>query len=129
MEMTYDGAMVMPANFVVVDEEEMEYLDGGGLYMSYDTLLGVASAICANPYSISALAASVKYSAIYIACKIGIYGTAIGAIVGVSLGTWMISQATTFAERTFTALTKHKGCEFTIGWHWRVVPVLEGTIR
>lgn len=29
MEMTYDGAMVMPANFVVVDEEEMEYLDGG----------------------------------------------------------------------------------------------------
>lgn len=27
--MTYDGALVMPKNFVSVDEEEMTYVDGG----------------------------------------------------------------------------------------------------
>ena len=32
MEMTYDGALVMPKNFVAVDEDEMTYVDGGGLY-------------------------------------------------------------------------------------------------
>ena len=29
MEMTYDGALVMPKSFAVVDEEEMTYVDGG----------------------------------------------------------------------------------------------------
>ena len=29
MEMTYDGALVMPKNFAIVDEEEMTYVDGG----------------------------------------------------------------------------------------------------
>ena len=29
MEMTYDGALVMPKNFAVVDEEEMTYVEGG----------------------------------------------------------------------------------------------------
>ena len=28
MEMTYDGALVMPKSFAVVDEEEMTYVDG-----------------------------------------------------------------------------------------------------
>lgn len=37
MEMTYDGAMVMPASFVVVDEEEMTYLDGGYVATLYGT--------------------------------------------------------------------------------------------
>lgn len=43
MEMTYSGAMVMPANFAVVDEEEMTYLDGGG-WME-DIVIGVFSAL------------------------------------------------------------------------------------
>ncbi len=29
MEMTYDGALVMPKNFAIVAEDEMEYVDGG----------------------------------------------------------------------------------------------------
>lgn len=29
MEMCYDGALVMPNNYTVVDEEEMTYVDGG----------------------------------------------------------------------------------------------------
>lgn len=29
MTMTYDGTMVMPSKFVVVEQNEMEYIDGG----------------------------------------------------------------------------------------------------
>lgn len=30
MEMCYDGALVMPSNYAVMDEEEMTYVEGGG---------------------------------------------------------------------------------------------------
>lgn len=31
MEMTYDGALVMPSSYAVMDEEEMMYLEGGAI--------------------------------------------------------------------------------------------------
>ena len=34
MEMCYDGVLVMPNNYAVVDEEEMTYVDGGTVYCS-----------------------------------------------------------------------------------------------
>lgn len=34
MEMCYDGALVMPKNYAVVNEEEMTYVDGGGFSMA-----------------------------------------------------------------------------------------------
>lgn len=30
MEMCYDGVLVMPSNYVAMDEEEMTYVEGGG---------------------------------------------------------------------------------------------------
>lgn len=39
MEMTYDGALVMPKSFAIVAEDEMEYVDGGGWL--YDLAIGV----------------------------------------------------------------------------------------
>lgn len=32
MEMTYDGALVMPSSYVAMDEDEMMYTDGGGTF-------------------------------------------------------------------------------------------------
>lgn len=32
MEMCYNGALVMPSNYAVMDEEEMIYVEGGGLF-------------------------------------------------------------------------------------------------
>ena len=31
MEMCYDGALVMPSSYAVMDKEEMTYVDGGGI--------------------------------------------------------------------------------------------------
>ena len=40
MEMCYDGALVMPSNYAVMDEEEMMYLEGGvaPIYVNSDML-------------------------------------------------------------------------------------------
>lgn len=43
MEMCYDGALVMPCNYTVMDEEEMSYTDGGA-YLNIMTT-GVCGAI------------------------------------------------------------------------------------
>ncbi len=40
MTMTYDGTMVMPKNFAVVTEDEMTYVDGGGVREIVDGVLG-----------------------------------------------------------------------------------------
>ena len=45
MEMYYDGALVMPKNYAVVDEEEMEYVGGGnGWYNSVGFIAGAIDA-------------------------------------------------------------------------------------
>lgn len=33
MEMTYGGALVMPSSYAMMDEDEMEYLNGGGVHV------------------------------------------------------------------------------------------------
>lgn len=57
MEMCYDGALVMPNNYAVVDEEEMTYVEGGG-WSSYTGLeaIGIISAMCGAAVGTGALA-------------------------------------------------------------------------
>lgn len=38
MEMTFDGTLVMPSNFTVMNETEMTYLEGGGQNIFYKTV-------------------------------------------------------------------------------------------
>ena len=74
MEMMYDGALVMPKNYAVVNEEEMTYVDGGwcvdthwwgwNLYLTSKEcdklkkgMLGVALAAILSPAKIFAIVA------------------------------------------------------------------------
>lgn len=41
MEMCYDGALVMPSNCVLVNEDEMMYIDGGTRYYSLTGLFSL----------------------------------------------------------------------------------------
>lgn len=43
MEMCYDGALVMPSSYAVMDEEEMQYLEGGAVSTSYKTAKNASS--------------------------------------------------------------------------------------
>ena len=41
MEMCYDGALVMPSKFVVVDQNEMEYVEGGATFSRSWVAVGI----------------------------------------------------------------------------------------
>ena len=46
MEMCYDGALVMPSSYAVMDEDEMTYVEGG-ISLSWSTVIKIGQAIIA----------------------------------------------------------------------------------
>ena len=69
MEICYDGALVMPKNYAVVDEEEMEYVEGGFAIPTWlvgGTINLALGVICGNVSSFLAKAAKSQITA---ACK------------------------------------------------------------
>ena len=48
MEMCYDGALVMPSSYAVMDEEEMTYIEGGGV-PRWAAALVLDAIFCATP--------------------------------------------------------------------------------
>lgn len=94
MDMCYDGTLVMPSNCVVMDEEEMTYVDGGG-YISYNTIRGVILTACINPIAATLVGITCYKLASLIAAKAGILGLKIGALGGpiVSLISGVVSAA------------------------------------
>lgn len=92
MEMCYDGALTMPSSFIVVEENEMEYIDGGWSWKTFEqNMVGLAVVgaavgflgkqvlkICAANHVLSAVVA--KASAVI--ARIGsFFGGWIGAVV------------------------------------------------
>ena len=45
MELCYDGALVLPSSYAVMDEEEMTYTEGGGRSRTYRGNQGWAAAV------------------------------------------------------------------------------------
>jgi len=130
MEMTYGSlALKMPSNYVVMDAQEMTYVEGGGLYFSNASVVAIVATICANPVSAAIVTNAVRTSAVFIAAKLGALLGPIGWAIGGATAAYVVTQATVIGERLFTALVHRKGVEFTIGWQWGIVPVIEGTIR
>ena len=87
MEMCYDGALVMPSNCVVMNSEEMEYVDGGW---------GMKEAKAAV---LAALAGAIGFitkkavSATMVKVVIGLCGSAIIATVDAAIITAFINPA------------------------------------
>lgn len=68
MEMSYDGALIMPKNFIKMPKEEMNALEGGGsikLEAKNTTLQRIGRIFCI------------------------VAGMAIGAVIGVRIGGWI----------------------------------------
>ena len=70
MDMCYDGTLVMPSNCVVMDEEEMTYVEGGGT----TALLAIASAGLLAPAGAAGTAycsyVATQYTAAYNKCSL-----------------------------------------------------------
>ena len=88
--MIYDGTLTMPANFAVLDEEEMTYVDGG--WIGYNTFSSGFSArdscnFCAS--DLWKVAACAAIGAGWVAYYSGAVGAAVGSVVpggGTSVG-------------------------------------------
>lgn len=76
MEMCYDGALVMPSNYAVMDEEEMTYVEGGGTF----SLTLKKSTIC---WAVGAIVGGVTR----VAVEKLLQGMMTGIAVAIELGT------------------------------------------
>ena len=45
MEMCYDGALVMPSSYAVMDSDEMTYVEGGGIATFKSNLRGISTLV------------------------------------------------------------------------------------
>lgn len=118
MEMCYDGALVMPKSYALMNEDEMTYVDGG-YYLDNATCQGILFAIGAtaasSPAAVAALMTSVS-SGTLAATLSGI--PVIGWIIG-AYGIWVIiNSAESFSSALCEAVLYGKGVEVTIGFRW-----------
>lgn len=76
MEMCYDGALVMPSSYALMDEEEMTYVEGG--------VTGVRSfSTVGSAYSAYSSAGSqLHWLALGLGISVAVTGTGIGGLVG-----------------------------------------------
>ena len=106
MDICYDGALVMPSNFVAIESDEMEYVDGG-FYIPYTTIRSFVLTCCINPIgatligiACSKLAGLITAKAAILGAKIGAFGgpvvAAVSGIVSAAIGgaaAWTIARA------------------------------------
>lgn len=108
MEMCYDGALVMPNNYAVVDEEEMTYVDGGAkkyigtissgwcntLAAAACVVGGLVTALCGLVTIVSGIATLCSYGTFAAATAIagGITCVAAGVTAAVSGYLWLASS-------------------------------------
>ncbi|MFM1534831.1 hypothetical protein ABGF49_05610 [Helcococcus ovis] len=105
--------LVLPQNYVEIEQEEMEYLDGG-VYVSQKTARDVLAAVAISPGSY--ILAATSYTAAIAAVKWvskrfgGVFGWIAGTVLGI-LGSQVIEFGRALA---YTALYGGRD----ISWSW-----------
>lgn len=119
MEMCYDGALVMPNNYAVVNEEEMTYVDGGA-YISHQQVVNIVGTIGACAYEVGVLASALKASSLYVAGWLASFGPA-GCVAAAVLATYICGQATNIASAFVNDLVWFKkGVDVTLDFFFGV---------
>ena len=124
MEMCYDGALVMPSSYAVMDAEEMTYVEGGGVYISHSKLVTIMSCLAvAYQTAPEMVAAGMIKVCTAISKVVGkftswvgrIFGGLVGSFVGWAIGAYCGWE---LAKSVFLAMTQNKG--IYIGWGFSV---------
>lgn len=101
----------LPDNYKSIDEDEMEYIDGG-VAITNEQLKAVCFAAGANVTSVAAIAACIDGIAATIAATVPGLGWVTGAVLGL--------YATKFAVAAVQAIAQDKGMEFSIDYPWGI---------
>lgn len=123
MEMTYDGALVMPIGHVLMEEEEMTYVEGGRWIYTDPIAWGIDLALVATGLNISAigtlstrgLSSLAKKVWPKISGKVASYlgqvtASAIGSVIGrLSFATGIIASATSLGGIIALAVDAYDG--------------------
>ena len=100
MEMCYNGELVMPSNFVAINENEMEYVEGGGtltITLKRDFLRDMLTASCSAIGVVVGTIIAGGSSAGMAAVVGGAVGGALGWIIGGTLSRKYINKDITFS--------------------------------
>lgn len=106
--------LVLPNNYVEIEEEEMMYLDGGA-YLSKAKCKNLVASIGMNPYSFIAAALTVTIATKIVkkAAKFGgFWGWCASAVVG-----WAGNQILTFARGIARGIA-YNGVDIYWNWDW-----------
>jgi len=111
----------LPDSFVDIDREEMEYVDGGSVYLSNAGLRSVLIACALNPIGTTILGLAYWKAVSFVTAKfsllcarLGAIGGVLGAVAGAVLGAY---AAGSVAVSVVDALYSGKGLRF--GFTWR----------
>lgn len=89
MEMCYDGTLVMPANYAVVSEDEMTYVDGGEYKTAtfcYKSPTNAYNYLNDMSNAISMTAALTIVGGSIIGAAVGLVGGPVGSVIGAVVG-------------------------------------------
>lgn len=124
MDMCYDGALVLPSSYAVMDEEEMCYTEGAGIYISNGKLHSMAAifmtALINRPTLLARGITAVATAVSKIVSKITQWiGRVMGGVAGSFFG-WAIGAycGWEFGKAYFNAMVKGKG--ISVGWGFTV---------
>jgi len=104
MEMCYDGTLVLPSSYAVMDEEEMTYVEGGVSTNVY--WWGISIRLDGN--ETSAFLSDAGWATGILSAGLGIASVAAGALCGVTLGVYGLMMS----------IMNRNNSGVTMRWSW-----------
>ena len=126
--MCYDGVLVMPTDYAVIKNDEMEYIDGG-YYMNHDECnalrFAIGVTITSNyAYILAALSAYAVGGAAAFTASVPDLGLAVGGYLAVVI----VRSAEQIASALVTEAFYRKGIDWSLGFSW-FTPYIKGSAR
>lgn len=121
-------ALNLPMNYVNIDTEEMEYVDGG-YYLSHSDCQSIDFAIGATAgMSAGSIAGLVSAAAGYVGTLVAASIPAVGWVLGAALTACILNQAGSIASALVSDMFRGRGIDITLGW-WYGTPYASFSAR
>lgn len=135
MELCYEGNLVMPSNYAIVDANEMEYIDGG-IYISNNTLWTCCKAafycVSFNPVGSTLVALGAYKCYTLLAAGIAKITVALGSVsrvLAIAFGIIGVGALLGFGYDVIDALMQGKGINIGLKKAWGIPYGIDVDVR